>query len=139
NRAPCAGAGHLQLPPAVRPLAHSRADPLHQSGLPVFSAAPLDRRLGRGVLRGSARQDQSMSLQELLAELRSESPEQMEERTAGAFDRIAGPYSDKVLIFGTGYLGKLALSGLRNAGVEPVAFCDNNSRLWDSEIAGIPV
>ena len=39
---------------------------------------------------------------------------------------------NRVLILGTGHLGKWALAALR-AGIEPLAFCDNNSWLWGSE------
>jgi len=80
-----------------------------------------------------------MSLRELLADLSSESLGQVEARTAAAFDRIAAPYADRVIVFGAGYLGNLAISGLRAAGLEPVAICDNNQRLWDAQVEGVPV
>ena len=80
-----------------------------------------------------------MSLQDLLAELHAQPPGVIEARSAEAFDKIAAPYQDRIVIFGSGYLGKLALSGLRAAGVEPLAFCDNNAALWGQTVEGVPV
>jgi len=80
-----------------------------------------------------------MTLQELLAELLREPLDAAQFRSAQAFDRIAAPFENRIVIFGTGYLGNLALSGLRAAGVEPLAFCDNNSALWGSRKDGIEV
>jgi FkbM family methyltransferase len=79
------------------------------------------------------------ALEELLAELLVEPGEQMAARAAQKFDRLAAPFENRIVIFGAGYLGKLALSGLRTAGIEPLALCDNNSRLWETEIEGLPV
>ena len=75
----------------------------------------------------------------LLDELLAEPPERMEARAAGELDRIAVPFENRMVLFGAAYLGKLALAGLRAAGVEPLAFCDNNSGLWDTKIQGVPV
>jgi FkbM family methyltransferase len=80
-----------------------------------------------------------MSLQSLLTHLLSERPEAVHDRVAGEFHRIAAPFEEQLVISGTGYLGRLALSGLRSAGIEPLAFCDNNQRLWGKSIDGIPV
>jgi FkbM family methyltransferase len=80
-----------------------------------------------------------MTLQPLLDELLAEPRERMEARAAGEFDRIAAPFENRIVLFGSAHLGKLALTGLRAAGVEPLAFCDNNSRLWDTRIEGVPV
>lgn len=75
----------------------------------------------------------------LLDELLAEPRERMEARAAGELDRIAAPFENRVVLFGAAYLGKLALAGLRAAGVEPLAFCDNNSTLWETKIEGVPV
>jgi FkbM family methyltransferase len=80
-----------------------------------------------------------MNLQTLLDELLAEPLAAAERRAAQAFDQIAAPFENRVLVFGCGYLGKLALSGLRAAGVEPLAFCDNNLRLWGSQVEGLAV
>jgi FkbM family methyltransferase len=78
-------------------------------------------------------------LELLLNELRQESPEQAAKRVAGEFSRIAAPDASRIIIFGVGHLGKLALSGLRAAGVQPLAFCDNNARLWGTEVENLIV
>jgi FkbM family methyltransferase len=80
-----------------------------------------------------------MNLQSLLTRLLSERPEAVQARVAGEFHRIAAPFEEQLVISGTGYLGKLALSGLRSAGIEPLAFCDNNQQLWGKSIDGIPI
>src|SRR5690349_3512687 len=78
-------------------------------------------------------------IDDLLDELLAETQEQAAIRAAREFDRIAAPFENRVIIFGTGHLGRLALSGLLMAGIRPLAFCDNNSRLWGTEIDGVPV
>ena len=60
-------------------------------------------------------------------------------RSEGEFDRIAAPFERRVVIFGTGHLGNLALSGLRGAGIEPLAFCDNNALHQGSQKEGLAV
>ena len=79
------------------------------------------------------------SLDELLAELLAEPREQMAARVAHEFDRIAAPFENRVVVFGAGYLGRLAVSGLKTAGIEPLAVCDNNSSLWGTQTEGVPV
>jgi FkbM family methyltransferase len=54
------------------------------------------------------------------------------------FERIAEG-ATQVVIFGCGNLGELALSGLRAAGCEPVAFVDNNHSLCGRTFRGVPV
>jgi FkbM family methyltransferase len=80
-----------------------------------------------------------MTLETLLAELLLEPPAAAEARAAAAFDRIAAPFENRIVVFGAGQLGRLAASGLRAAGVAPLAFCDNNPRLWDTRVDGTPV
>jgi len=43
------------------------------------------------------------------------------------------------VLFGAGSIGRLTLAGLRKAGVEPVAFADNNRELWGKSVEGVPV
>jgi len=80
-----------------------------------------------------------VNLKETLGELLAEAPDRVAARCATEFDRIADPPHNPVLILGTGHLGQWALGGLRQAGIEPPAFCDNNSRIWGTRIEGIPV
>lgn len=56
-----------------------------------------------------------------------------------AFDQLASPYANTVVLFGAGGLGRRTLAGLRKHGVEPVAFMDNNPAAWGHEIEGVPV
>jgi FkbM family methyltransferase len=80
-----------------------------------------------------------MSLQSLLSHLLSEPIETVQARVAGEFDRLAAPFEKRLVISGTGYLGKLALAGLRSAGIQPLAFCDNNRELWGKSVDGLAV
>jgi FkbM family methyltransferase len=80
-----------------------------------------------------------MTLETLLKELLAEPIDQARERAEREFDRIAAPFERRVVIFGTGHLGLQSLGGLRDAGIEPLAFCDNNSRLWGTQKEGIDV
>src|SRR5579871_3818227 len=80
-----------------------------------------------------------MNLDALLQELGSESIDGARLRSEQAFDRIAAPFENRIVIFGTGYLGKLAAQGVRAAGLQPLAFCDNNSQLCGSYRDGIEI
>src|SRR5438477_6674877 len=74
-----------------------------------------------------------------LEELLAESVDHARERERTDFDRIAGPRADSVVLFGARKLGQLALAGLRQAAIEPCAFCDNNPALWGQSIEGVRV
>ena len=82
---------------------------------------------------------QDAKLQALLGSIEAESEEAVHARERGTFDAMATPFQDKILLFGAGLLGTIALEGLRRAGIEPVAFADNNQRLWGSRVEGVPV
>ena len=71
--------------------------------------------------------------------LLAESVEQAIERERTEFDRRSGPLRDSIVLFGARKLGRRTLAGLRLAGVEPLAFADNNPELWGSSIDGIKV
>jgi FkbM family methyltransferase len=78
-------------------------------------------------------------LEEILRKIAAEPAAAVLARERGAFDEIAGPCSNSRVLVGTGELGRKTLAGLRRAGVEPLAFADNNPRIWGSEIGGLPV
>jgi FkbM family methyltransferase len=61
------------------------------------------------------------------------------ERERTAFDRVAGPYGDSLVLFGAGNLGRRALDGLRELGIEPIAFADNSPALRNGDINGVRV
>jgi FkbM family methyltransferase len=61
------------------------------------------------------------------------------ERERTCFDSLAGPFVESIVLFGASKLGRLMLAGLRQVGIEPLAFCDNSSSLWGQDIDGVPV
>ncbi len=63
----------------------------------------------------------------------------MVRREATLFDELTGPFGRSLVVFGAGGLGRKVLAGLRRLGIEPLAFADNNSRLWGTVVEGVPV
>jgi FkbM family methyltransferase len=64
----------------------------------------------------------------------------IQEYESSAFDRLLNLTSDgQIVLFGSGNLGRKTLQELRIVGIEPIAFSDNNSSLWNQTIEGIPV
>lgn len=57
----------------------------------------------------------------------------LELREAAAFD------SNRVVIFGCGHLGRVAFAGAIEAGLNVVAFADNNRSNWGKTLDGIPI
>lgn len=83
-----------------------------------------------------------MTKEELISDLKdllSESMDSVIEREKSTFDQLAFPHGDSLILFGTGKLGRRTLKGLRELGIEPLAFCDNNSGIWGSDIEGLKV
>jgi FkbM family methyltransferase len=78
-------------------------------------------------------------LRDELDELLSEDIASAQRREREAFDELASPYEDRLVLFGAGNLGRHMLVVLREAGVEPLAFADNNAGLWGQEIEGVRV
>jgi FkbM family methyltransferase len=74
-----------------------------------------------------------------LEELLGEGVKGAEQREQTAFDELAGPCRDSIVLFGAGGLGRRTLAGLRRRGVEPVAFADNNRTVWGSSVEGVPL
>jgi len=79
------------------------------------------------------------TLESAVERILSESLDEVRRRQQEAFNRIAGPFADQLILFGAGPLGKATLQGLRKAGVEPLAFADNSERLLGSEVDGLQV
>lgn len=77
----------------------------------------------------------STVLEELFAEGEAEATAR--ERTA--FDLMAGPPKDLIVLFGAGRVGRKTLAGLRKAGIEPIAFADNDACLWNTSVEGAKV
>ena len=74
-----------------------------------------------------------------LNKLLSEDLLSVREREKGAFDELIRPFGESVVLFGAGNLGRQVLSQLRQDGIEPIAFADNNSRLHGSIIEDLIV
>jgi len=79
------------------------------------------------------------ALRQLLDELLAEGRSQTVARVEGEYSRRAAPFENRMVIFGCGQLGRFVLPAVVRSGIEPVAFCDNNQRLWGTEISGVPV
>jgi hypothetical protein len=83
------------------------------------------------------------SPEERCAALLSETCDSAAHRAESTFDRLAEPPTrsggESLVLFGAGRLGRLALSGLRSLGVEPLAFADSNPSLWGKTVDGVPI
>ena len=79
------------------------------------------------------------SLDETLQNLLGEEVASARLREHTMFDSLAGGSGERLVLFGAGNLGKRTLLGLRNLGIEPLAFTDNNAGLWGKEIFGLKV
>jgi FkbM family methyltransferase len=71
--------------------------------------------------------------------LLSETVKSAQLRENSAFDEMAAPLDRNLVLFGAGQFGRRTLAGLRKVGLEPLAFADNNSRIWGQAIDGLPV
>lgn len=85
--------------------------------------------------RGLAEKDMTAALEELFAEGEAGATA----REQSAFDLIAGPSKNLIVLFGAGRVGRKTLTGLRKAGLEPLAFADNDARLWSTSVEGVEV
>lgn len=74
-----------------------------------------------------------------LERLLEESVESAQKREAGTFDELAGSNISELVLFGAGNLGRRTLSGLRQLGIEPLCFIDNDETLWAKKINGLIV
>ena len=70
--------------------------------------------------------------------LLSETPAAARGRQQNAFDKAAAGRR-RIVIFGSGRLGRTVLEGISGTDLEPVAFSDNNPKTWGTTAGGIPV
>jgi FkbM family methyltransferase len=63
----------------------------------------------------------------------------VQRRERATFDDAVGTRGRSLVLFGAGGLGRKTLRGLRQAGIEPLAFADNNQNLWGKSVEGLPV
>jgi FkbM family methyltransferase len=78
-------------------------------------------------------------IREQIQELLREGREGAIRREKTAFDQAVGPRGRSLVLFGAGGIGRKTLRGLREVGIEPLAFTDNNTALWGTEVNGVPV
>jgi FkbM family methyltransferase len=79
------------------------------------------------------------SIEEQVDDLLQEGCEGALRRERSAFDQAVEPAGAALVLFGAGRLGRKTLAALRTKGIEPLAFCDNNARLWGRPVDGVPV
>lgn len=79
------------------------------------------------------------SFENKLAELLKQDPATMIDRQKFFFREATSGMDARYVLFGAGRLGRITLAGLRKAGVEPLAFMDNNPKLWNTMIEGLQV
>ena len=78
-------------------------------------------------------------LETVLQRAQSEPPESVRKREKIAFAEFARQNQERLILHGAGPLGRLVLQGLEQVKLRPIAFTDNNERLWHTEIGGVPV
>jgi FkbM family methyltransferase len=83
--------------------------------------------------------NQSTNRRAELAALLAESEEAAARRAERMFDDLAGPLAHRLVLYGAGNLGRKTLRGLRELGIEPLAFSDANPKLWDADVDGLRV
>jgi len=80
-----------------------------------------------------------MQWQDQLESILAESTDSARARERQAFDQLAGPWAQSVVLYGAGNLGRKVLSGLRKHNVDPIAFADANPSLDRKRVHGVPV
>ena len=83
--------------------------------------------------------NQSNLLLEELETLLSEDIASVIQREQTTFDNLITPFNKDIVLVGAGNLGKQVLQQLRQEGIEPLAFTDNNPKLWNQNINGLIV
>jgi FkbM family methyltransferase len=68
-----------------------------------------------------------------------EGVESARNREHTTFDDLVHAAGGRIVLFGAGYTGRTALRNLRAASIEPVAFADNNERLWGTRVDSLPI
>ena len=81
----------------------------------------------------------SASSQAELGLLLNESVAHAQNRARIAFDSQTEACRNKFVLFGAGNIGRRVLARLREDGVEPLAFADNQNEKWGTMIEGLPV
>jgi FkbM family methyltransferase len=61
------------------------------------------------------------------------------EREKTTLDRLLTKCGQRCVLFGAGSFGRQTRIALRAIGIDPIAFVDNNSKLWGTMVEGIPL
>ena len=76
---------------------------------------------------------------EPLEALLDRDPAELEAWQASRFGQLVGPGPLRLVLCGAGGLGRKTLAGLRRMGIEPLAFCDRDTRLQEAGVGGLEV
>ena len=79
------------------------------------------------------------ALEAQLDQLLSESVDAAQKRARTEFDRTIEPHGSRMVLFGAGSMGRRVLARLRQDGIDPLAFADNQANNWGKTIDGLPV
>ncbi len=79
------------------------------------------------------------SIHEQIQDLLREGVGGARERERTAFDEQVGPFGNSLVLFGAGGIGRKTVAGLQKLGIEPLAFADNNPKLWGQRLQGVEV
>ncbi|MCX6006832.1 MAG: FkbM family methyltransferase, partial [Chloroflexi bacterium] len=79
------------------------------------------------------------SLEDQLEGLLSEPIISAMDRERNTFDELATPFNNSLVLFGAGGMGRKTLAELRQVGIEPLVFADNNASLWGYKVEGVSV
>lgn len=74
-----------------------------------------------------------------LDQLLSEDVTSAKSRQLSAFDRMAEPFGESLVLFGAGHVGRKTLKGLRRIGIKPLALTDNDPAKWGRPTDGVPI
>jgi len=80
-----------------------------------------------------------LNLEQQLDEILSKNIESAINRQKELFGEKIAKCGERYILFGAGHLGRVTLSGLRKAGIEPLAFADNNPKAWNTKVEGLLV
>ena len=79
------------------------------------------------------------ALYQRLEELLSENIDFVSKRESESLESIVGSLDQPFLLFGAGNLGRKVLGKLKSIGKLPLAFIDNNPKLWGKDVEDVPI
>jgi hypothetical protein len=78
-------------------------------------------------------------LNQRLDNLLAENIDSVLNRESESLESIVGSLDQPFLLFGAGNLGRKVLRKLKSIGKLPLAFIDNNPKLWGTDVEGVPI